>query len=117
MAVSILLLSIAILMSWTATKTLGRHLRVDAALDPGHELVRSGPYRFVRHPIYTSMLCVTAGTGGLVTTVPLLIVALVVFLIGTEIRIRVEDALLAGRFGEEFRQYRAEVPALVPGVR
>ena len=39
------------------------NLRVDAAVGADHELVRSGPYRLVRHPIYTSMLCVILATG------------------------------------------------------
>jgi protein-S-isoprenylcysteine O-methyltransferase Ste14 len=115
--VATLLLSLACLLFWTAMKTLGRYLRVDAALDLGHELVRSGPYRFVRHPIYTSMLCLIAGTGVLMATLPFFLAALIVFLFGTEIRMRVEDALLASHFGEQFRRYKVEVPALVPGVR
>jgi protein-S-isoprenylcysteine O-methyltransferase Ste14 len=115
--VATLLLSLACLISWTAMKTLGRQLRVDAALDSGHELVRSGPYRIVRHPIYTSMLCLVTGTGILIATMPFFIAALAAFLTGTEIRMRIEDALLASRFGEEFRHYKAQVPALIPGLR
>jgi protein-S-isoprenylcysteine O-methyltransferase Ste14 len=44
-------------------------------------------------------------------------VALVLFLIGTEIRVRTEDKLLAGRFGEAFEDYRKSVPAYLPFVR
>ena len=42
---------------------------------------------------------------------------LLVFLAGTEIRVRVEDRLLAERFGEEFRRYRQRTPAYIPFLR
>src|SRR5215831_15731592 len=64
---SALLFVLACLTSWTAARALGRHLRVDAALGSDHELVRSGPYRLVRHPIYASMLCLLLATGLLVS--------------------------------------------------
>ncbi|MBV9157564.1 MAG: isoprenylcysteine carboxylmethyltransferase family protein, partial [Acidobacteriaceae bacterium] len=73
-------------LSWTAVHALGRQWRIDAGLNPDHHLVRSGPYALVRHPIYTSMLCVLIGTGLIVTPWPLFVCALVLFIIGTEIR-------------------------------
>jgi protein-S-isoprenylcysteine O-methyltransferase Ste14 len=114
---SVVFLSLASLLSWTATRALGRHLRFDAALNPDHELVRSGPYRIVRHPIYASMLCLLLGTGFLITPVPLLVAAIVVFICGTEIRVRIEDHLLAAQFGVAFQDYRRGVAAYVPFVR
>lgn len=104
-------------LSWTAVRTLGRQWRLDAGLNADHELVRAGPYRIIRHPIYASMLCMLLGTGMLLTPLPLLGVALLIYLIGTEIRVRVEDSLLESRFGAEFRTYRDEVAAYVPFVR
>jgi protein-S-isoprenylcysteine O-methyltransferase Ste14 len=71
----------------------------------------------VRHPIYTSMLCILLGTGALITPPPLFLAALVIFLVGTEIRVKAEDGLLASRFGDEFFRYRQSVSAYVPFVR
>ncbi|HXF27020.1 MAG TPA: isoprenylcysteine carboxylmethyltransferase family protein [Bryobacteraceae bacterium] len=116
-AVSILFFTIACFFSWTGTRALGRHLRLDAALNPDHELVRSGPYRVIRHPIYASMLCVLLGTGFLVARWALLIAGVLVFIAGTEIRVRIEDKLLASRFGDEFLEYRRGVPAYIPLIR
>lgn len=116
-ACSILFLALAGLLSWTATRALGRHLRFDAALSPDHELVRSGPYRVLRHPIYTSMFCMLLGTGFMITSLPLLLAAILLFVSGTEIRVRIEDGLLASRFGDKFREYQRAVPAYVPFVR
>jgi len=107
----------AILLSWTAVRALGRHWRIEAGLDADHQLVRSGPYRVVRHPIYTSMLGMLVATGLLVAPWHLLAIAVAFAIAGTEIRVRVEDALLRSRFGETFEQYRRTVPAYVPYVR
>ena len=117
LVLSVLLFVIAAVTSWTASIALGRYLRVDAALDTEHELIRSGPYRFVRNPIYSSMLCVHLATALLITPLRLFLVALGVFLIGTTIRIRAEEKLLADRFGEQFAAYRRSVSRLVPFVR
>ena len=113
-ALSVLFMLLATLLSWTAPRALGRHWRIDAQLSADHELVTSGPYRVVRHPIYTSMLCVLLGTGFLITPLPLLALSVLVFMVGTEIRVRVEDGLLASRFGERFRDYQRSVPAYIP---
>jgi len=97
--------------------SLGRQWRVDAGLSHDHELVTTGPYKLVRHPIYTSMLCLLLGTGFMVTPLWLFLLAVVVFLLGTEIRVRIEDRLLASRFAERFQEYARKVPAYIPFVR
>ncbi len=108
---------VAVLLSWTAVRALGPHWRVEAGLDADHALVQDGPYRVVRHPIYGSMLCMMLGSGLMVTPLPVLAGAFVLMIVGTEIRVRVEDGLLASRFGEPFRAYQRAVPAYMPFVR
>jgi len=108
---------LASLLSWTAVPALGRHWRIEAGLSPDHQLVTAGPYRVVRHPIYTSMLCMLIGTGCMVTPLLTLLVATLIFIVGMEIRVRVEDRLLAARFGEQFLAYRRSVPAYLPFLR
>jgi protein-S-isoprenylcysteine O-methyltransferase Ste14 len=117
LAAAILFFLLGALLSWAATPALGRHWRVQAGLSADHELVTSGPYRFVRHPIYASMLCVFIGTGIQVAPWWLFALAAVVFVAGTEIRVHIEDGLLAGRFGEESLSYRRRVRAYIPFVR
>jgi protein-S-isoprenylcysteine O-methyltransferase Ste14 len=114
---SIAMLVTAALLSWTSTRALGRHLRFDAALSVDHRLVRSGPYRMVRHPVYASMLCLLLGTGFMVAGPWWFAAGLLAFVVGTEIRVKVEDGLLAARFGEEFREYQRSVPAYIPYLR
>lgn len=107
----------AVTISFQAASELGDHLRIDASLSTSHQLIRTGPYRFVRHPVYSSFLSLLLGTGLLLAPLWLMAIGVAVFLCGTEIRIRVEDALLAERFGTEFAEYRRSVPAYLPGLR
>jgi protein-S-isoprenylcysteine O-methyltransferase Ste14 len=95
-------LALACILSWAGTRALGRQKRIDARLSADHELVTHGPYRVVRHPIYTSMLCR---------------IGAVCLVAGTEIRVRIEEKLLAARFGEQYAEYRRRVPAYVPFAR
>lgn len=104
-------------LMWSAIAHLGRQFRIQAGLYEDHQLVRSGPYTVVRHPIYASLLALTLATGILMARLQWLIVGLALCIAGNEIRVRTEDRLLEGRFGEEFREYRRKVRAYVPFVR
>jgi protein-S-isoprenylcysteine O-methyltransferase Ste14 len=107
----------SVVMGWSAARHLGKQWRFEAALNEDHELVQTGPYRWIRHPIYTSMLGMLLATGFAWTWWPMQIAGLVFFLIGTEIRVRAEDRLLSERFRECFAAYRARVPAYIPFIR
>ena len=113
-AVSILLFALAALLSWTSSRALAGQLRVDAALGANHRLIRTGPYAHVRNPIYTSMLLVLCAIGVIITGWKLFLPALLIFIVGTEIRVRTEEKLLASHFGEEFLNYKRSVPAYLP---
>jgi protein-S-isoprenylcysteine O-methyltransferase Ste14 len=72
---------------------MGKNWSLIARTRSDHQLVRNGPFAIVRHPIY---------------------LALPLYLAGTAIRIRDEEALLRAQFGEEHARYAREVPALIP---
>src|SRR5260370_789157 len=114
---SMVLCPMAVALAWAAARHLGKQWRFEAALSADHELIQTGPYRWVRHPIYTSMLIMLLAAGAAWTWWPMLAAGLVVFLAGTEIRVRAEDRLLAERFQESFIVYRARVPAYIPFLR
>jgi len=108
---------IAAVLSWSAVKHLGRQFRVHAGLYEDHQLVTTGPYAIVRHPIYTSLLAILVSTLFLLTPWQWALLSLALFAAGTEIRVHTEDALLASRFGERFTEYRKHVWAYLPYVR
>jgi protein-S-isoprenylcysteine O-methyltransferase Ste14 len=81
-----------------------------------HELRTDGPYRLVRHPIYTGLLGLVVGAMlayGFGVWIAVLVVA-VPWLLR---RVRTEDGLMAGQFGASYDAYRARVPALIPWTR
>jgi len=99
-----------------AVKTLGREWSLTARLVEGHKLATTGPYALVRHPIYTGMLGMLLATGLAVSHWAALLAALVVFFVGTTIRVRSEEKLLREAFGEQFEKYTQRVPAILPGL-
>jgi protein-S-isoprenylcysteine O-methyltransferase Ste14 len=113
---SILLFVLASVLSWSSSRALAGQLRADAALGADHQLVRSGPYSLVRNPIYLSMLLVICAIAIVVTPWTLFFAALAVFVVGTEIRVRREERLLASHFGEEFTNYKRSTPAYIPFI-
>src|SRR5260370_15786992 len=83
---------IAALLSWASVKHLGRQFRISAGLYEDHELVRTGPYTIVRHPIYSSLLAILLSTLCLLSPWQWALASLALFVSGTEIRIHPEDA-------------------------
>ncbi len=108
---------VAVAMAWAAVTHLGKQFRVHAGLYNDHELVTTGPYGIVRHPIYSSLLAMLICSALIATPWLWIAITVVIFIIGTEIRVRTEDGLLRSRFGEEFERYRKKVPAYIPFVR
>lgn len=114
---SMVLGPLSVALAWWATRHLGKQWRFEAALSEDHDLIQTGPYGWVRHPIYTSMLGMILATGAAWTWWPMWVASAVVFLIGTEIRVRAEDSLLEERFQDSFRAYRSHVRAYLPFLR
>jgi hypothetical protein len=89
--------------NWSATVTFKQ----------GHELVQAGPYRFVRHPIYTGILLMILSSaivqGRLQSWLGFLIMCA-----GFWIKLKQEESLMLRHFPDEYPAYRARVKALVP---
>ena len=114
---SMVLAPVAALFGWLAVRHLGKQLRILAGLYADHELIRTGPYAIVRHPVYASLFIMMLATGLLFARWPLLLLSIALYIAGTEIRIHAEEGLLRARFGDEFEEYRRKVPAYLPFLR
>jgi len=117
--VSACTLALAVASVWliaSAVRTLGKQWAIAARLVEGHNLITSGPYRFVRNPIYTGMLGMLVATGLAMEHWTALIVAVILFAVGLVIRVRSEEKLLRAAFGKEFEDYAQRVPAVMPGI-
>lgn len=106
----------SVVLVLAAVKTLGKEWSITARVVTGHKLATEGPYHLVRHPIYTGMLGMLLASGIAMSYWPALLIAVVVFFIGTLIRIRSEERLLSETFGAEFEVYKQRVAALLPGL-
>jgi protein-S-isoprenylcysteine O-methyltransferase Ste14 len=69
-----------------AVRALGRHWSISARTVAGHQLITSGPYRVVRHPIYTGLLALLLATGLTFSSWGPLAIGFVLFAAGTRIR-------------------------------
>lgn len=81
----------------------------------GQELVRSGPYRLVRHPIYTAMLGLYAGTA-LVSGELHALLALGIVVAAYVRKTSLEERTLGELFGTDYQAYRRDTWALLPGL-
>jgi protein-S-isoprenylcysteine O-methyltransferase Ste14 len=98
-----------------ARRRLGRNWSGTVTLKENHELIRTGPYRWVRHPIYTGLLLAFLGTAvaqGEWRGVVAIILVAIAFLL----KIRTEEGWMTETFGDDYRRYKAEVRALIPFI-
>jgi protein-S-isoprenylcysteine O-methyltransferase Ste14 len=98
-----------------ARLAIGRNWGGLITVQQDHQLMQSGPYAIVRHPIYAGFMLATLGTaiilgevGGLVS------VALIVIAWGYKARL--EEAFMIEQFGAQYEDYRRNVKGLIPGI-
>ena len=107
---------ISCLVRWWGFKSIGKYFNQRVAVYQNHQLITTGAYRSIRHPLYLgSLLCFLAiplvfnSWGALLlivfTTVPALVY-----------RINVEEELLSRHFGEVYRDYILKTKRLIPGI-
>ena len=107
-AVTVTGLLIALWARWM----LGANWSANVVFKERHELIEGGPYRFVRHPIYSGVLLMLLGTmlmWGRLTGV----IALVVVIAGLSVKASLEERLLLKHFPESYARYRRRVRAAV----
>ena len=114
--VGAIVLLIGIRLRQSAARALGRHFTVVLSVLPDHELVSTGPYRWLRHPNYAGLLLVALGTGLMVRSPLFLAGAVFLWLPLALLRIRQEERALYGRLGARWAEYARRRWSLVPGV-
>lgn len=111
-----LLMATAIGLFWWASATMGRNWSLVARTRDDHQLVQTGPFAHLRHPIYTAlfltMIAIAIGCGHLSH----LWLAIPLYALGTWLRVGEEERLLAAMFGDAHAVYAARVKRFVPGV-
>ena len=98
-----------------ARRHLGANWSGTVTLKQGHSLIRSGPYRHVRHPIYTGLLLAFAGSA-LALAQWRGLLALLLVTGSLWLKLRREERWLLQHFGDDYAEYRKTSWALLPGL-
>jgi protein-S-isoprenylcysteine O-methyltransferase Ste14 len=104
----------AALAIW-ARLLLGANWSATVTVKQDHELMRTGPYAAVRHPIYSGFLLAMLGTAIAFGEIRGLI-GLVIALIAWRMKSLIEERFMLDQFGEQYARYKREVKALIPFV-
>lgn len=100
-----------------AARAMGKNWSVVARMRSDHELVRSGPFAVVRHPIYLALFLYFLSFGVAFGHLAQLVAGVPLYLAGTIVRVRSEERLLRAQFGDAHASYVREVPAFIPFLR
>jgi protein-S-isoprenylcysteine O-methyltransferase Ste14 len=98
-----------------ARYVLGRNWSGIVTLKQDHELVRGGPYRYARHPIYTGLLIAFLGSA-IARGEWRGILAVLIAFAALWRKLKLEERWMIETFGDAYVRYRAEVRALIPFV-
>ena len=103
------LIAVALALFVAASRAMGRNWSIRARTRADHQLVQHGPFRLMRHPIYVAMALYLVALALAFGHTRQLLLAVPVFTLGTALRIRGEEALLAHAFGPAYTAYAARV--------
>jgi protein-S-isoprenylcysteine O-methyltransferase Ste14 len=96
-----------------ARATIGKEWSAEVQIKEGHELIRSGPYAYIRHPIYTGILLAVGGAALAIGEYRTLI-ALAVICVGFALKAKKEESFLAAQFGPAFAEHRRRTGFFLP---
>lgn len=96
--------------------TMGKNWSLVARTRTDHQLVQTGPFAVVRHPIYVALFLFMLAMAIAYGHTANLILAVPVYAVATWLRVRHEEQLLRAQFGADYDAYAARVKRFVPGV-
>lgn len=99
---------------WAAIAALGKFWSLHVEMRDNHEFVQSGPFRFLRHPTYFSMILEIVSLGLICSAWCMLLIVPFAFIPALILRLRLEEPALVEKFGDAYREYQHRVPMLIP---
>jgi len=112
----LILMVTGMIYRFIAIYTLGRYFTVDVAIRSDHHIVKRGMYRLTRHPSYLGMLISFFGNGLALNSWLGLAISFIPVLIAVLRRVKVEEDVLIGNFGQEYLDYKKVTWRLIPFV-
>lgn len=99
-----------------AIRTLGKHFTATVTLTNDHRLVRSGPYRWVRHPSYLGAFMAILGCPLFLNAYWAVLIAFLAMSIAYYLRIGVEEKMLSVYFGDQYKDYQENTKRIIPFI-
>jgi protein-S-isoprenylcysteine O-methyltransferase len=103
-------------LRWYAILHLGRFFTVNVAIHSDHQVVDSGPYRFIRHPSYTGSLLTVAGFSMTLNNWASFVIIVLPCVAVTLWRVRIEEQALRAALGESYTAYMRRTRRLIPFI-
>jgi protein-S-isoprenylcysteine O-methyltransferase Ste14 len=115
-AVCAVLMTTAITLFVWASRTMGRNWSIVARTRPDHQLVETGPFALMRHPIYTALFLLMIAFAIAYGHSVMLLIAVPLYALGTALRVAEEERLLRSIFGDSYSAYAGRVKRFLPTV-
>ncbi|MFQ5550184.1 MAG: methyltransferase family protein, partial [Gemmatimonadales bacterium] len=99
-----------------AFSALGPNISETVLTKESHQLVTSGPYRYVRHPFYLGAFKIVLGLGLLASSLALIVGAIAFVVLFRALIVPLEEAKLEEKLGQDYRRYRETTSSLIPWI-
>jgi protein-S-isoprenylcysteine O-methyltransferase len=112
--IGLILFLLGLVVRWVAIVYLGRFFTVNVAIAEDHQLITTGPYRYLRHPSYTGTFLIFLGYGLCMLNIFSLAAVFLPVAAAFLWRMHVEEGALREAFGERYLSYAARTRKLIP---
>ncbi|WP_159474708.1 isoprenylcysteine carboxylmethyltransferase family protein [Dyadobacter sp. 3J3] len=107
---------LGIVLRIAAVLSLGKFFTVDVTIREDHKLKKDGVYKYLRHPSYFASLLSFIGFGLSINSWPGLILIVIAVMAVFIFRIKIEEKILIGQFGDEYVDYKKNTKGIIPFI-
>jgi len=115
--IGVLIALVGLSIRYVSLRALGSHFSGYVEVKENHELIKNGIYKYIRHPAYLGILIYYLGLPLVLNAYYSEIIGFILLSFAFYWRIKEEEKLLIGKFGEEYRNYMKQSGAILPKVR
>ena len=112
--VGLAIIVVGVILRYSIVSSLGKYFTVNVSIAEDHKLKTDGFYKYLRHPSYSASLLSFAGYGISLNNWISLVLIVVAVSTAFLIRIRIEEEVLMGYFGEAYQDYKRKTKRLIP---